>query len=479
MTSVASQATVPTPERFAIPLSRRYRRVVRLELNEISRPILDRMIADGAASGFAALDKDFGALRTTSEHQYEHLEPWIQWTTVHTGKTFGEHGVFRLGDARDHGHEQTWEALSDQGIESAIIGSMNTYRGRARGGIFFPDPWSKQNDTHPESLRGLWTLISRRVQGHAVSRPTLADALAGAAAALHFRVSPALGARIAAQVAHQRLDPRVSWRLAGHFDEFLGQIFQHALATTSFGFYTLFLNAVAHYQHHHWRHFDRSGFDPSVTCPDCRPEDDPVRFGYRLYDRLVRRIRAQTDDRDTLLVIASGLSQTKHVESEAQGGMNYWRLRDHRGFAARAGLPSARVFPMMSRDWQIVFDEASDPALPLARRRLEAMTVAGERLFMVDRTQPHELFVETAATRRVADDAVILGDNGRELGRFHEAFTRTAVKSGHHVGTGVLWISDPAARELGEVPLASLHGLVLRALGADRRVLAQDARSSS
>lgn len=35
---------------------------------------------------------------TTSEENYEQLEPWIKWTSVHTGMTAEEHNVFRLGD---------------------------------------------------------------------------------------------------------------------------------------------------------------------------------------------------------------------------------------------------------------------------------------------------------------------------------------------------------------------------------------------
>lgn len=468
MTSAAVVST-PTatesaaPPRFRFPLSRKYRRVVRLELNEVSRPILDVMSREGSIPGFTALDRDLGCIRTTSEVAYEHLEPWIQWATVHSGKSYAEHGIFRLGDARDHRHDQTWELLSDRGIESAILGSMNTFRGRARGGMFLPDPWSKENDAHPESLRALWALISRRVQGHAVSPASLRDVVAGAAAALRMRVSPRLAATIAAQLVRQRLDRRQSWRLAGHFDDFLAGLFQHVLRTSSYGFYTLFLNAVAHYQHHHWRQFDRAGFDTSIETPDCRPGDDPIRFGYRLYDRIVRDVRAACDDGSTLLVVASGLSQTKHLDDEAQGGMNYWRLRDHRGFAAKLGIAPEDVFPMMSRDWQVVI-RGNEARLLRARAAIEGVRLNGERLFQVDRTQPHELFVETAVTRAVSDRTAIVDGERRALGDFHDTFVRIAVKSGHHVGTGVLWVSDPAARGLTEVPLSSLHQLTLDAL---------------
>lgn len=448
---------------MTIPLSKKYRRVVQLQLNEVSRPIVDALVREGATPAFAALDRDWARMQTTSERKYEELEPWIQWTTVATGKTFAEHGVFRLGDARERGHDQTWEVLSDHGIESGVLGSMNAHRGRTRGGLFFPDPWSKQNDAHPDDLRALWSLVSRQVQGHAVAKPSPADLARGAAACLRLRVSPTLQAQIAAQIVRSRVDPESSWRMAGLFDRFLFEIFEHVVRTTRFGFYTLFLNAVAHYQHHYWRQFDRSGFDPAVTCPDCHPGDDPVRYGYAIYDRILGQVRRLTEDGETLVIVLSGLSQAPFRKKESEGGMNYWRLRDHHGFAASIGL-GAEVYPMMSRDWQVRFP--SDAAMARGRARLEGLQVDGEPLFQIDNNRPQTLFLETNVTRAVPARSRIVDAQGRDHGAFHDRFVRIAVKSGHHVGTGVLWVSDPAAASRGaSVPLGSVHGLTLDALG--------------
>ena len=44
-----------------------------------------------------------GYARTLSEEIYEHIEPWIQWFTVHTGMPYAKHGVFRLGDGPQAG----------------------------------------------------------------------------------------------------------------------------------------------------------------------------------------------------------------------------------------------------------------------------------------------------------------------------------------------------------------------------------------
>ena len=35
-------------------------------------------------------------LITESESEYENLEPWIQWPSVHTGLPFKDHKILRL-----------------------------------------------------------------------------------------------------------------------------------------------------------------------------------------------------------------------------------------------------------------------------------------------------------------------------------------------------------------------------------------------
>ena len=75
------------------------RHLILLELNEINFDIVEQYVAVDAKR-FPALKKLLSGarVRTSCEKQYEKLEPWIQWASVHTGKTYAEHGVFRLGD---------------------------------------------------------------------------------------------------------------------------------------------------------------------------------------------------------------------------------------------------------------------------------------------------------------------------------------------------------------------------------------------
>ena len=452
----------------ALTPTTRYKRVVQLELNEISSEVIDALIEKGKLPTFARLKRDYTFLKTTSENEYKLLEPWIQWVTAHTGRTFDEHRIFHLSDVHTLEHPQIWEALSRANVESAVIGSMNVVRRDTEGGIFFPDPWAITNETYPEALRPLWELISSRVKTHATAQITLADVVKGLKACFQFHLPIRLYAKIARQVVGQKLNPKTKWRLAGVFDLLLAEIFQSVLKTTNYGFYTLFLNSVAHYQHHYWRAFDGKNFDPSIKYPDIQDSDDPMSFGYELYDQILGNVlRGVESDPETLVVILSGLSQVPYTAKEAEGGMNYYRLNDHQSFATLAGLDEHyQIFALMSRDWQVKYP--NDALRQHARKVLLGMTINGEQLFNFKEDTEGFIFLETKYTRSIQPDDMIFDRNGKPLVNFNDVFTNIAIKSGHHTGVGNLWLSaKPAHLNNGaHVPLTALYNFTLDALNA-------------
>lgn len=257
-----------------------------------------------------------------------------------------------------------------------------------------------------------------------------------------------------------------SWRLPRMFDLFLAEIFKQLVASTNFGFYTLCLNSVAHYQHHYWRNFDRTGFDPKIKYNDCHEFDDPITYGYQLYDQILGELLNLENRSDTLIIIASGLSQLPFLEQEYAGGMNYYRLRDHKKFIQAIGLSNINVYPLMSRDWEIGSENLHQ--LENAKKVLTGLTVAGESLFKIEQELPNLLFIETAVTKKIAENEYIIDNNGKSIAKFGNVFMNIGIKSGHHTGIGYLWISEKNLTGETNAPqwvrLASLHDLTLQVL---------------
>jgi hypothetical protein len=443
-----------------------FNRVIQIELNEVSADIVNKLVVKGELPTFEKIQKSWKYLETTSESTYHEIEPWIQWITAHTGKFFNDHKIFNLGDADLLEHRQIWEVLSESGIESAVIGAMNAVRGtNTKGGVFFPDPWAKNGRTYPESLQPLWDVVSRKVQGHASSQPQFHDMRAILGTTFQYKISPILYARILNQIVNQRFNPLVKWKLAALFDEFLAEIFLHVLGEKRFKFCSVFLNAVAHYQHHYWRCFEPNIFDRSIKAPDCRANDNPILVGYKAYDRILAKILNRVDLSKDLVMIVSGLSQIPFTEKEKQGGMNYYRLIDHQKFLNACGLSDMVAYPLMSRDWQVKFANRDEESK--IKDVLGKLTVDQAPLFNIRSDRDSYCFVETRITKSVKSGTPIMYGQ-KQVALFDECFVNIAVKSGHHTGIGSLWVSSAKAvdESVTRIPLTKVYNFGVESLSS-------------
>ena len=84
-------------------------KTILLGLNELNFEYIKFYSNKGLLPNFKNIFTNYKIVETKSEDKYELLEPWIQWATVHTGKSFNEHQIFRLGDIVNSNEEQLFE----------------------------------------------------------------------------------------------------------------------------------------------------------------------------------------------------------------------------------------------------------------------------------------------------------------------------------------------------------------------------------
>ena len=58
-----------------------------LQFNEVCFEFIEKYIAKGKLNNFNRLINLHGVSRTSSENEYKNLEPWIQWVSIHSGKS--------------------------------------------------------------------------------------------------------------------------------------------------------------------------------------------------------------------------------------------------------------------------------------------------------------------------------------------------------------------------------------------------------
>jgi hypothetical protein len=409
--------------------------LILLELNEINFDVVEQYVAADARR-FPALKKLFSGarIRTSCEKQYEELEPWIQWASVHTGKTYAEHGVFRLGDMVGSKVPQIFEQMEHAGLKVGVISAMNAENRLKQPAYFIPDPWTQTPADESWWSQALGEAVSQSVNDNAQARIAPKSLLVVLLGLLRFArvahypeyLSLALGSR------------RKPWLKALLLDLLLHDLHWSMFNEKRPNFSTLFLNAGAHIQHHYFFNAeplrkDLLNKNPPWYVPK---SEDPLADVLGLYDLIVGEYFERTD---TEVVLATGLAQKPYDRLKF-----YYRLNRHADFLRKLDITFSGVFPRMTRDFLIEFESVQHAQA--AQDVLAGVRVVGndEPLFgeidnrgsslFVTLTYPHEI---TELTQYQAGD--------RKAALLPEV-SFVAIKNGMHQEQGFAFFTPGVAK---------------------------------
>jgi hypothetical protein len=427
-------------------------KLILIELNEINFDFVRAYVAQGKLPTLGALIARHGIIETTSEQDYDHLEPWIQWITAHTGKTYNEHGVFRLGDIVDHEIKQIWEYLEDNGVSVGAISPMNANNRTKNAAFFVPDPWTKTQVSGGLLLEKLSGAVAEAVNENAKSRVGLSSLFWLALAALRY-------ARVANYRHYLSFARRSrggkSWAKAQILEELLADVTITQTSAKTPQFVSLFLNAGAHIQHHYM--FNAAVYAGEQQNPEwlIAKSDDPILDIYAQYDRILATIQAKLPT--YRIMIATGLHQDPYPETKY-----YWRLRDHHAFLTMIDAPFTTVEPRMSRDF-LVQCNTVDNALETQAILESATSSDGAILFEVD-NRGNSLFVMLVYPHDIPTGMQIRV--GQSIyPNFEKSVAFVAIKNGEHNGIG--YLIDTGRDNAGEqtMALSQLPSRVAAAFG--------------
>jgi hypothetical protein len=400
------------------------RRLTIIELNEANLEILQHY-----GSRLPHLNKLLQMPRTltSTDDNYDsgYLEPWVQWVSIHTGEPASSHKVKHLGDLPESRFSQLWERLSAHNVTSGIWGVMNGARRKAEHCLFFvADPWTFSADPFPDRLHGLTDFARYIAKNYCALNPFKMIA--------HAWV---YGLALLQSCGFSQLC-QASWLLVTGVFRFgprhmvLGAFFEY-LSTVAFVRYKkeldpsvsiVFLNLIAHIQHHHWKRADTGSAE--------------LAYGYKVMDMAVGEV-LDALAKDELLLAINGLSQsnTNHEEAWIQ-----YRQKDQEAFLQALSLQIDRVEALMTHDAHIFF--ASEALRERAFQVLSQGTVNGHRLFEVekDAAQPTKLFYRLEFTGPLSPTDHFVAD-GKEY-KFFEHFKTIIVRTGKHNQNGFAFQSE-------------------------------------
>jgi hypothetical protein len=409
--------------------------LILLELNEINFDLVNQYLSKYPGR-FPGLEKLVACtkIQTISEEKYEELEPWIQWVSVHTGKSFAEHKIFRLGDIVGSEVPQIFEQLEMAGFAIGGISPMNTENRLKKAAYFVPDPWTKTPTDGSWWSRCLGAAVAQAVNDNAQSKITITSALSillGLVRFAKFKHYP-LYFKLACKSV------RASWRRALVLDLFLHDLHTAFFKDKQPHFSTLFLNAGAHIQHHYFHNSPFISADSKFKNPGwyISPKLDPFSEMLEIYDCIIKEYLA---DDGCELIVATGLSQRAFDRIKY-----YYRLKNHFDFFKKIDINVLDIHPRMTRDFLVTFSSTKDAAK--AQNILSGLRISGknEAIFGEIENRGKELFVTLSYPDEILE-ADVLKSESVSLKILHEvAFV--AIKNGMHQSKGFAFFTPGIAK---------------------------------
>lgn len=410
------------------------KRLILLELNEVNFDVVAKYVLSDE-SRFPSLAKLLSGprIRTSCEKKYEELEPWIQWASVHTAKSYAEHGVFRLGDMVGSGVLQIFEQLEKAGYSVGAISAMNAENRLKEPAYFIPDPWTQTPADSSWWSQSLRQAVSQTVNDNAQSRITAKSALQVVLGLLRFARVEHYQKYLSLLVASRRKP----WTKALLLDLLLHDVHWSMFNSKNPAFSTLFLNAGAHIQHHYFFNAEPLRMDSPNKNPAWYvvENDDPVADVLGLYDLIVGEYFSRND---TDVVLATGLAQKPYDRVKF-----YYRLNKHAEFLRGLGIAFSGVFPRMTRDFLIEFE--NEQQAQTANDVLASVRVVGEDTLLFDEidNRGNSLFVTLTYPQEItATTQYQVGD--RKLPLLPEV-SFVAIKNGMHQEEGFAFFTPGVA----------------------------------
>ena len=315
-----------------------------IELNEINFDFLQNYIQKYDLKYLSNIS-DLKKFKTQSETEYDKLEPWIQWVSVHTGKNYNEHKIFRLGDINKYSGNQIFETIEKMGYSVGAISPMNADMRMSKPDFFIPDPWTDSKTDGSFWSSKIYDVLKQVVNDNSEGKITLKSKFFLILALLKF-------AKIKNYMEYFCLAFGAfngkRWNKALFLDLFVCDVFMSLTLKNKTDFSTLFLNSFAHLQHHYFYNSEFYNGNHINPKEHISQNYDPMKDGALFFNNRIKDLLTSLEGYDFL--IATGLSQVPY-----KGEKYYYRLKNHSYFLELLELDYIKVNKRMTRDFEITF----------------------------------------------------------------------------------------------------------------------------
>ena len=402
-----------------------YKKLVFIELNEINLDIVKSYSSKLNLKFFN--DLFFKKLKKThSEKEYDLLEPWIQWVSIHTGKTANEHNIFRLGDIKNFNQEQIFENIEKRNKSVGVICAMNVKNNLRKPCYFISDPW-----TNTESKPGKWNRyvaknLAKMINLNSHEKIPLnvyVNILIILLVTFRFK-----NLKLYFSIILQSFSKK--WFKALALDLLLHDMHIRQINKKKPDFSTIFFNAGAHIQHHYFLNSIFCNNIKKVENPEwyIKKSEDPIEDMILFYDQILFEY---TKIENYTIMLATGLSQKPYDQTKY-----YYRLKNHSDFLKILEINYSKVEPRMTRDFLVSFSNKND--LDFAEKKFEEInSLNSQRIFKIDK-RSDSIFVSFVISFEIKKAyALVIRKNHTITLKNHVVFV--ALKNGMHSDEGYFY----------------------------------------
>ena len=391
-----------------------------IELNEFNFDLLkDYALRFNLKNLKSILEARKSKTKSIDKREHFGLDPWVQWVSIHTGVTSDIHRIKSIGEGHNLKFEQIWEVLEKNNISTGIWGVMNGAFGKSKFCKFFiPDPWSYSQSCYPQELNQFLALP--RFYSKNYIKPNL-KTLGLSFLKTFFFFLKFKNLKVIREdiffifnlIFKNGINNSTIFSI---FDLLSTLLFIEYRNNFSPDFTILFLNSVAHHQHHHWDKSNRK----MLTC-------------LKVLDRIIFKLKKEGIFDDTF-IIANGLGQEKTLK-------DYYIYRQKRpeSFFRTLGIEFVSVEQSMTNDGQMFLKNKK--SLQIASKIIESLTINNENLFHInikinEQEEIYTIFYQLDYIDDIKPNTYFYLNNKRFL--FYKHFIKIANRTGSHMNVGNL-----------------------------------------
>ena len=386
-----------------------------LELNEFNTDLLRRGSEHLNLSNIKRMLTMSHAETFTDNFDHGELDPWVQWVSVHIGLPHKIHKVTRLGELPNPNYPQLWEKLSKKNVTSGIWGPMNASRNNSKNCKFFlPDPWSFSELGFPSSLNRFLSLPRYYAKNYI--SPSLIKLIIAISKTIRFFIYREMINILKNEflnsikiIKKYGINNIVLFCL---FDIYSAKVFLKFKQKYNPDFSILFLNSLAHLQHHKW---------------DVDKINQSMKLCLITIDRILGFLFNQLDENESIIIM-NALSQ-RNVKGENKF---IYRQKKPSDFLNLLNINFKKIEQGMTNDAHVFFETKKDR--DIAYSHLKNVKIGNEDLLYVELKETNKLFYQIEYCFEV--EKMTKFNIGNNYYDFYKHFTLLVEQTGSHIQKG-------------------------------------------